>query len=463
MSNRQPALSPSSVRRRPIRPVRLGAALVISLSLVAAACGRDDETTTDGGNSSETTAPGAAPFIDPAKDCLEGYEPTKGVNGTEILVGTVRPTTGPARIYDTVTKGLEKYFESVNAKGGVKAGDGTSYTIKLVKGDDGYDPGKTPGVVQSLVETDGIFAMVGQIGTETNEAVKSYMNTKCVPSIGLSTGSPGWGQNNTSPWYIGGLPSYALEAGAFLDFYSKTKPEAKIALLYQNDDFGKAYQGAIKKWITDNNSKITLVAEQPYDATSSQTTEAATAELAGSGADLFFVGIGGSQCPITLTFIPATWTPDVYTSITCSGKLALSLAQGKDEGIYSTQATLDPASAEDQTNAKVQAFLTDGAAVGLTKDELEGGIVSVGWGLGALFARSLELSPKMTRADVMNTLWQFDGEQVGLFRDGVPLTTDNDVDPWLIEAMRVVKRTGGQWVEAGPIVDYAGTSNSFAS
>ena len=187
-----------------------------------------------------------AAFINPDEDC-ENYDGTKGITGDTIKIGTVRPESGPYSIYDTVTKGLAAYVGAVNAKGGVKAGDGKTYQLQLVKADDAYDPAKTPGEVKRLVEQEGIFAMVGEIGTSNNLAVRQFMNDNCVPSIGLATGSPEWGKAAEFPWFIGGLPSYATEAHAWIEYLKESNPKAKIALLYQDDDFGQAYEKAIKK------------------------------------------------------------------------------------------------------------------------------------------------------------------------------------------------------------------------
>ncbi|HKY13566.1 MAG TPA: ABC transporter substrate-binding protein [Microthrixaceae bacterium] len=436
-------------------------AVILALSLAAAGCGRDDDDSGDSDDSStDDTSASSASFIDPAEDC-EDYQPTQGISGDTITVGTVRPAQGPYAIYDTVTKGVEKFFDAANAKGGVKAGDGKSYQIKLLKEDDGYDPGRTPDAVKKLVEQDQVFAMVGQIGTENNLSVRTYINDKCVPSVALATGSPEWGKAAEYPWFIGGLPSYAAEARVALEFLEKDNPDATIALLYQNDDFGKSYQAAIEKYIEDTGSQMSVVAQQPYDPNSGQTTEGVTTQLAQSGADVFFVGIGGTPCPRTLTFIPADWQPTVYVSITCSGKIALSLAGGKDEGIYSTQAQLDAASPADQANPKVQQFIQDGQAQGLTMTDIEGGIVSAGWGFASIFARALELSPTVERADIMNTLYSMQDENFGLMRDEMSVNTNDAEDPWLFEQLRMVHREGGQWVQASELVEFDGESNEF--
>ena len=345
---------------------------------------------------------------------------------------------------------------------GIQAGDGKKYKVNLIKEDDAYDPSKTPDVVKKLVDQEGVFALVGDIGTETNLAVRDYVNRKCVPSIALATGSTQWGDAAKYPWYIAGLPSYATEARAFLDYLEKTKPDATIAILAQNDDFGAAYGKAIKKYIADTGSKMQVVAEESYDPSAGGTTEGATTKLASSNADVFFVGIGGTQCSETLTFIPATWKPMTYVSITCSGKTAMALTQGKDEGLYSAQATLDVGTTADQSNPKVQEFFTEGAAQGLDQNTLEGGIAAAGWGFGALFVRGLELTKTVDRAAIMNTLYSLKDQNFGLMRDDAVANTNGADDPWVLEDLRIIKRSGGQWAEASPLVSYDGKSNSFA-
>ncbi len=449
------------------RPLRL-AAVAAALALLFTACGREDEasdstddstatTAADGGTDSGTDAPKA--FINPEDDCTD-YQGTKGIEGDTIKIGTVRPESGPYSIYDTVTKGLEAYVGSINAKGGVKAGDGKTYKLELVKADDAYDPAKTPGEVQRLVEQEGIFAMVGQIGTSNNLAVRQYMNDNCVPSIGLATGSVEWGKAAEFPWFIGGLPSYATEGHAFMEYLIKNKPDAKIALLYQDDDYGKAYQDVIKKDI--EGTGITLVGEQSFNPLTETSPESKVAQLSGSGADVFFVGIGGTPCPAAIRAIPDTWTPMTYVSITCSGKTAMALTQGKDEGLYSAQATLDVGTTADQANPKVQEFFTEGAANGLDEATLQGGIAAAGWGFGSLFVRGLELTPTVDRATLMNTLYSMKDQNYGLMLDDATTNTDGSTDPWVLEDLKIITRAGGQWNEAAPLVSYDGTSNDLA-
>jgi branched-chain amino acid transport system substrate-binding protein len=434
--------------------------LALALSLTAAACGRDDDSS-DGGDGTTTTAGDgeSVAFIDPDNDCTE-YEGTAGVEGNTIKIGTIRPESGPYSIYDQVTAGMEAYFKAANEAGGIQAGDGKKYQIELIKENDEYDPAKTPPLARKLVEQDKVFALVGVIGTENNKSIRDYLNDKCVPNIGLATGSTEWGRANEYPWYISALPSYAAEANAWIDYIKDTDPDAKIALLYQDDDFGLGYKKAIEKAI--DGTDLTLVAEESFNPLAGGTTEAAVTKLSQSGADVFIVGIGGSPCPRTLSFMPDNWKPMTFISVTCASKTALSLAGGKDQGVFMAQPTLDPADPADATNPKITEFKERAAVGGLSADQIEGGISSPGWGFAAFFAKGLELAPKVDRATVMNTLYSLEDANFGILRDEVTVNTDGADDPWAIEGFRIVQREGEGWTQKTEVVNKEGQSNAMA-
>ncbi len=436
-------------------------AVLSCVALTAAACSRSSSTSSTTTAGKGATGTNTKAFINPTTDCTN-YKGTQGISGNTITIGTVYPASGPYAIYAPVTTGIQKYFAAMNAKGGIKAGNGKSYKVNVIAEDDGYDPSRTPTAVKKLVEQDGVFALVGDIGTETNLAVRQYLNDNCVPNIALATGSTQWGQAAKYPWYIAGLPSYATEADAFMNYLASKKPDATIAILKQNDDFGAGYDNAIKKYIADHGNKMKVVGEQSYDPSSGQTTQAATVALAATKADAFFVGIGGLQCPQTLTFLPSDWTPMTYVSITCSGKTALSLAAGHDNGIFTTQATYDPGAPSDQSQPAVQQFMTDGASVGVSQSDLQGGIVSAGWGFASIFAEGLEQTKDVSRAGIMNALYNLHDVNFGLLRANSDVTTDGAKDPWIIESLRVVQRENGDWTEVQPLTNYNGKSNSLA-
>jgi len=436
------------------------AALLAVVTLAATACGGRDD---DSGSGSTTTAKegdsSSAAFIDPSVDCTD-YQGTEGINGDTIKIGTVRPASGTYAIYDQVTTGLNAWVTYVNQSGGLKAKDGKSYKLELIKEDDAYDPAKTPALVKKLVEQDKVFALVGDIGTEPNLSVRDYLNEKCVPNIALATGSTQWGNNKQYPWYIAGLPSYATEAHAWIEYLKESNPKAKIALLYQDDDFGQAYEKAIKKAI--KGTDITIVAEQGFNPLGGTTPEAAVTKLSQSDADTFIVGLGGTPCPTSLKLKPDTWKPATIVSVTCAGKTALSLAGGKDQGVLAAQATLDPSDPADQSNPRVKEFVAQASAAGLSQDQIDGGISGPGWGFGAVFALGLQEAKTVDRAGVMNALWSIKDKNFGLLRDEITVNTDGTKDPWLIEGFRIVQREGTGWKELSPVQNWEGQSNSFA-
>ncbi len=436
---------------------RLIAVLAVTM-LVAAACGRDDDSdsgSNGNGGESDNGEEASGAFIDPEVDCTD-YQGTAGVEGDTIKIGTISPADGPYAIYDNVTKGLEAWVTSVNSEGGVKAGDGNTYKIELVRENDSYDPAKTPALAQKLVEQEGIFAIVGEIGTEPALSIRDYMNDNCVPNVALATGSSEWNKADQYPWYISGLPAYAMEATFWADYIAQNNPEAKIALLYQDDDFGQAYRdglsNAVEKHNNEDGTSMEIVAEQGYNPLSGTTTEAATTSLSQSGADEFIVGIGGTPCPQTLTFIPDTWDVDPFISVTCAGNLAMTIAGDAGVGAIQAQATLDPADPADADQQAVKDFKEKAGAAGLDEAALNGGIASVGWGFGSYFALLLEQSDKVDRATLMNTAYSLDVPAFGLVRPDIEIITDGAEDPWGIEGFRIAQRNAdGGWDELAPV------------
>ena len=213
---------------------------MLALTLVAAACGGRDDSSKGSSSIVQLERVQPSRLHQPRSGLRPSTTAPPGISGDTIKIGTIRPASGPYAIYDQVTAGMEAYFKEANDTGGLKAGDGKKYKVELVKEDDGYDPARTPNLVKKLVEQDKVFGLVGDIGTETNLAIRTYMNDNCVPNIALATGSPEWGKANEFPWYIAALPSYATEAKFWVDYIKTVKPDAKIAILYQSDDFGQA-------------------------------------------------------------------------------------------------------------------------------------------------------------------------------------------------------------------------------
>ncbi len=184
-----------------------------------------------------------------------------GVTSKQILIGGTIPLSGPASAYASVAKGADAYFKYVNAHGGV---NGRSIKYKYV--DDAYDPSQTTQRTRDLVQGDHVFAIYNTLGTETNLAIRSYLNQLKVPQLFVASGASTWGTDYKKyPWTIGYQPSYLAEGTIYGRYVARTRPKAKIGVLYQNDDYGKELLAGLRRGL--GAKKKLIVSEQGYDVT----------------------------------------------------------------------------------------------------------------------------------------------------------------------------------------------------
>jgi len=201
-----------------------------------------------------------------------------GVSDTEIKIGNTMPYSGPASAYGVIGKAESAFFDMVNAQGGV-----AGHKITFISLDDGYNPAKTVEQVRKLVEQDGVAFTFNTLGTPPNSAIQKYLNSKGVPMLFVATGADKWGNYKDFPWTIGFQPSYRTEAQIYAKYILKEKPNAKIAVLYQNDDFGKDYLIGLKEGLGDKYATM-VVKEVSYEVTD-PTVDTQVLTLQGSGAD----------------------------------------------------------------------------------------------------------------------------------------------------------------------------------
>lgn len=201
-----------------------------------------------------------------------------GVTATSILLGGTVPLTGLSSSYASVARGAEAYFKYVNAHGGV---NGRTIAYKAV--DDGYNPALTVPATRQLVEQDKVFAVFNSVGTSQNLAVRPYLNSAKVPQLFVASGATTWGRDYAQyPYTIGFQPSYQAEGWVYGKYLARTAPGATIAVLFQDDDYGKDLLAGLKRGL--QRSKAKVVAAQPYDPTSTDVS-AQMARLKSSGAD----------------------------------------------------------------------------------------------------------------------------------------------------------------------------------
>ena len=207
------------------------------------------------------------------------YDP--GASDTEIKIGQTMPYSGPASAYGTIGKLEAAYFKKINEAGGING-----RKITFITYDDGYAPPKTVEMVRKLVEEDKVLFLFNTLGTPPNTAIHKYMNSKKVPHLFLATGATKWNDPKNFPWTMGFNPSYQAEAKLYAVDILKNHPNAKIAVLYQNDDYGKDYLKGFMDGLGDK-AKSMIVAQATYEVTD-PTVDSQIVTLRGSGADTFF-------------------------------------------------------------------------------------------------------------------------------------------------------------------------------
>src|SRR5579863_2327629 len=181
-----------------------------------------------------------------------------GATDTEIKIGNIMPYSGPASSYGVIGKTEEAYFRKINAEGGING-----RKINFISYDDGYSPPKAVEQARKLVESDEVLLIFNPLGTPSNTAIQKYMNAKKVPQLFVATGATKWDEPKEFPWTMGWQPSYQSEARIYAKYLLKTKPDAKIAVLYQNDDFGKDYLKGLKDGLGAKTSIVS--AEEGYE------------------------------------------------------------------------------------------------------------------------------------------------------------------------------------------------------
>ncbi len=208
------------------------------------------------------TAAAAVGFIPAAPAIVRGEE-SPGVTSTEIRLGNTMPYSGPASAYGTIGKAIAAMFKMANDQGGFGG-----RKVNFISYDDGYSPPKTVEQIRRLVEEDKVAALFATLGTPTNSAIVRYVNQKKVPHLFLATGADKWGDYKAFPWTIGWQPSYVTESQVYAKYILAQKSDAKIGILYQNDDFGKDYLRGVRDVLKDNyDAQVTAVSYEVTDAT----------------------------------------------------------------------------------------------------------------------------------------------------------------------------------------------------
>ena len=429
--------------------------LVAALALVASACsGRsDDDSSSSSSGGGDGGGEASSGVVDTA-DCPDTG--TAGVSDDNVItLASSFPQSGLTAGFAQISKGYKAYFDKVNADGGIEI-NGESYTVEIVDKDDEYDAAQT---VQNINEELGpdytdAFAVFNVVGTANNVAIRDVLGDNCVPNVFAATGSPVWG-NPDYPWTIGStLAPYTIEANAFVELLKEEKPDAKIAMLVQDDDFGAAYQEGVEMAI--EGTDITIEQVETYPAGSSEVAAQMTS-LNASDADVFFDGATLLACPTALQEAQDAGYEYTFVSGTCISKTLMGIAGEAGEGAYAVTNIKDVISPEFADDPAMVEYKDVLAEYGEADVDPENGIVAYGYTQADILKQILEGLPELTRGNLMNAMYELDGLTSGLMIDGSTVTTNAD-DRYLAENVQLVQydSAGGYFNYLGDVLDYEG-------
>ncbi len=266
----------------------------------------------------------AASFALPAA-AQKKYDP--GATDKEIKIGHINPYSGPASAYGAIGKAIGAYMDKVNAEGGING-----RMLKLISLDDGYNPAKTVEQARKLVEEDEVLLLFQPLGTPPNSAIHKYMNQKKVPQLFVATGATKWGDPKAYPWTMGWQPNYQSEAKIFAAHILETKPNAKVGILMQNDDYGKDYLKGFKDGL-GAKAKTMIVSELTYEVTD-PTIDSQMVSLKASGADTFFnITTPKFAAQAIKKAAEIGWKPAHYLNSVSSAAGAVMVPAGAENGV----------------------------------------------------------------------------------------------------------------------------------
>ncbi|MEY9363413.1 branched-chain amino acid transport system substrate-binding protein [Bradyrhizobium yuanmingense] len=369
-----------------------------------------------------------------------------GASDTEIKIGNIMPYSGPASGYAAIGRTEEAYFNKINAEGGING-----RKIRFISYDDGYSPPKTVEQARKLVESDNVLLIFGSLGTSTNSAIRKYMNEKKVPQLFVASGASKWNDPKQYPWTMGWQPSYVSEARIYAKYIMKEKPNGKIGVLYQNDDFGKDYLNGLKEGLGAKASMI--VREEAYD-TSEPAIDERVVKLKAAGADIFIsltnqkFAAQGIKKAAEINWHPMHIISNVSASV--SGVLepaGIEVSQGILSATYTKDGS-DPQWNADEGMKKFYSFLTQYEP---KASKLDAGVV-YGYAAAQTIVKVLQMcGDDLTRENVMKQAASLKDFAPDTLLPGIKINTAPD-DFAPIEQLQMMRFKGRKWELFGDII-----------
>jgi len=396
-------------------------------------------------------ASAAATLVALASPALAQKKYDPGASDTEIKIGNTNPYSGPASAYGLIGKTIDAYFKKVNAEGGING-----RKVNFISYDDGYSPPKAVEQVRKLVESDEVLLVFQPLGTPSNTAIQKYMNSKKVPQLFVATGATKWGDPKGNPWTMGWQPTYQAEGQIYAKYVMKNHPNAKIAILFQNDDYGKDYVKGLKDGLGDK-AKTMIVSELPYEP-ADPTVDSQIVSLKNSGADVFFnVTTPKFAAQAIKKAHEIGWKPvhllnNVSNSVGSVLKPA-GLEASKD--VLSTQYLKDPTDSTWNDDAGKKEWVAF-----MDKYFPDGDKTSTFTVYGYTVAQTLvqvlkQCGDNLTRENVMKQAASLKDLVHPMLIPGIAINTSNK-DFYPIEQMQMEKFNGERWELFGPVISGSG-------
>ena len=372
---------------------------------------------------------------------------TPGVTASEIKIGNTNPHSGPASAYGVIATCETAYFKMVNDQGGVGG-----RKINFISLDDGYSPPRTVEQTRRLVEQEEVALIFNGLGTPTQTAVRQYLNAKKVPQLFVATGADKFGDPQHFPWTMGWQPSYRTEAAIYGKYLLKEKPDAKIAILFQNDDFGKDYLIGLKEGLGDSYAKM-VVKEVSYETTD-PTIDSQAVTLQGSGADVLVTAATPKWAAQTIRKIAdLNWKPlHFMTNVSISvGSVIKPAGPEKAIGMISggyLKDNSDPRWANDPGMNEWRAFMQQYQP----DADLADGFNISGHAFAATMVHVLkQCGDDLSRANIMKQAASIDGLELPTLLPGIKLgTSATNFHP--VRAMQLERWTGNAWELFGDVI-----------
>jgi ABC-type branched-subunit amino acid transport system substrate-binding protein len=371
-----------------------------------------------------------------------------GATDTEIKIGQTNPFSGPASAYATIGKTQAAYIKMINDQGGVNG-----RKINLIQYDDAYSPPKAVEQVRKMVESDEVLLTFQILGTPSNAAVQKYLNAKKVPQLFAATGASKFTDPKNFPWTMGFNPNYFVEGRIYGQYIMKNYPNAKVGILYQNDDLGKDYLNGIKAGL-GNQAATMIVAEASYEV-SDPTVDSQILKIKDAGADLFFSASTPKQAAQTIKKIAELgWHPVHILDINATSVGAVMKPAGLEasKGVISVNYGKDPLDPTWKDDAGMKKYF-DFMAKYYPDGDKDSSFNSYGYGTTQLLIYVLkQCGDNLTRENIMKQATSLKNVQLDLSLPGILVNTTPD-DYRVNKQLQMMKFNGERWELFGPILE----------